>query len=807
MIHNKWNMGLAGLPADCRIAVKQARRNAGFSLICILLLAFGLSVNTAVFSALYKVALKPLPYPKPEQLVAVHDRFPGLGIGRTGPSVVDYLDLREHRELFSEAGVDYFLDLTRTGVERPHKVNAIAITSSLFRALGVAPLMGRFFDPVEEQFHGRHAVIVSEAYWRSELGADAQILHRGLQLDGEEYPIVGVMPATFAFPNAVTQMWVPVPNSLERASPGARTSHYLRMYARLAPGLSVEQASSRIDQLGRAMAVQDPQDHPTDPLGWRYFVAAMARDDDGSLRRWVAILFVAVGCVLTIVCSNVAGLILARSAGRQFELSVRMALGASRARIARLVLMEVLLLVFLGGAGALLLAQAMARLLSKYGPVGAVEIEAPAYWFGLALTLAAGLACGLYPAYAAARSHAIDSLKQGGNQRTASRGQQRGRQVLIVAQVGIATGLLVCGGLLTHSLLRLLQVPLGFDAENVLTVQTQLHGPRYKEPGASMAFFRAVMEQTARIPGVDAASACTLLPFGYGENGNTFEIVGKPKPGVDPYAIFNLILPNYFATMRIPLIRGRAFTDRDGPGSEPAAIIDEALANRFLPGEDPIGKQIEMFGGKFTIVGEVGSVKTTALDVEISPQIYFPETQPNSMTLVIRSRVPQAQLVASLDRIVHQVDHDEPIFEIELLQNYVDKSFKARRFVALLMAGFAVAGALLAAVGMYALLSYMAAMRRREAGIRIVLGASPGAIAWLMCSRGVRLMAAGAILGSAAALGASRFVASQLYGTQLQDPAAWLAALGVIGITGLAASAIPAWRASRLDPAECLRAE
>ena len=231
-------MRFAGLLTDCRNALKQVWRNAGFSLTCIALLAFGLSVNTAVFSALYKVVLKPLPYPNPEQLVAVHDRFPGLGIGRTGASVVDYLDLREHRELFSDAGVDYFLDLTRTGIERPQKINAIAITSSLFRTFGVPPLMGRLFDPAEEQYHGPHAVIISEAYWRSEWGADPRILHRTLQLDGEDYSIVGVMPASFAFPTAPTQMWVPVPNRLDRVSSGARTNHYLHMYARLAPGLS-----------------------------------------------------------------------------------------------------------------------------------------------------------------------------------------------------------------------------------------------------------------------------------------------------------------------------------------------------------------------------------------------------------------------------------------------------------------------------------------------------------------------------------------------------------------------------------------
>ncbi len=799
---------IVGLMMDFRIAVRQLRRNLALPLVCAAVLAFGLGVNTAVFSALYKVVLKPLPYPKPDELVAVHNRFPGLGIGRTGASVVDFLDLREHRELFSEAGVYFMLDWTRTGVDRPAKINAVAMTSSLFRTLGVPPLMGRLFDPTEEQFHGRHAVIISEAYWRADFGADPRILHRSLQLDGEEYPIVGVMPASFTFPTLPTQMWVPVPNRLDRALPGAATNHYLRMHARLAPGVTVEQASSRIDQLSRVMAADNPQDHPTDPSGWRYFVAPIARDDDGSLRKWMGILFASVSCLLLIVCSNVAGLLLVRSTSRQFELSIRMALGATRFRIARLVLMEVLLLAGAGGAGAMLLAQALVRLLSRYGPVGAVQIEAPVYWFGLALTVAAGVACGLYPAWSAARSHAIDSLKRGGTQRTASLNQQRGRQVLIVAQVGIATGLLVCGGLLAHSLWRLLQVPLGFDPSNILTAEITLHGTRYQVPGARVDFFRTILEQAALIPGVDAASA-GRLPFGYADIGSTFEITGKPKPRVDPYADLNTVLPNYFAMMRIPLLRGRPFTEGDGPRSEKVVIIDTALADRYLPGEDPIGKQLVTPRGTFIVAGLVGSVKTTALDVAAVPQLYLPVAQsnPSSMSIVVRTALPEGAVIASLERIVHAVDVDEPVYNVDLLQTYIDKSFRVRRFVALLLAGFAVAGALLAAVGLYALLSYVASLRRREAGIRMVLGASPTMIASLICARGAMLVAVGAILGSIAAIGVSITVASQLYGTQLHDPAAWLTALGLIAATGLAACAIPAWRAARLDPAECLRVE
>jgi putative ABC transport system permease protein len=785
-----------GIILDLRIAIRQLRRNATVPLICVGVLAFGLGVNTAVFSALYKVVLKPLPYPNPEQLVAVHNRFPGLGIDRTGVSVADYLDLREHPELFPEAGVYYMLDLTRTGIDRPEKINAVAVTSSLLRTLGVSPLTGRLFNPAEEQYHGAHAVIISETYWRAEFGADRQILARSLQLDGETYPIVGVMPDSFRFPTLPTQMWVPVSNRLDREAPGANTNHYLRMMARLAPGVRFEQISAPIGRLGPSLFAAS------------IFAAPMARDDDGSLRRWIGILFASVSCLLLIVCANVAGLLLVRSTSRQFELSVRMALGAGRLRIARLMLIEVLILAAAGGAGALLLAQALAGLLSTYGPVGAVEIEAPVYWFGLAMTFVSGIACGFYPAWSATRSNAIDSLKQGGAQRTASRGQQRWRQGLIVAQVGIATALLVSGGLLTHSLLRLLQVPLGFDAKNVLTAEITLHGARYQAPGARAEFFRSVLEQAGRIPGVEAASA-GRLPFGYAEVGTTFVIAGEPKPRVDPYADLNTVLPNYFTSMRIPLLRGRWFTEQDGMRSENVVIVDKALADRYVAGRDPVGQRIVTPRGTFIIAGMVGSVKTTALDVDPRPQLYFPVAQsnPSSMSIVIRSGLPESDVIDDVERIVHAVDPDQAVYQAELLQTYVDKSFKARRFVALLMAAFAIAGAMLAAVGLYALLSYMATLRRREAGIRMVLGANPTTIAWLVCARGAALVAGGAGLGAIAALGISGLMASQLYGTRLQDPAAWLAALAVIALSGIAACAIPAWRAARLDPVDCLRVE
>jgi putative ABC transport system permease protein len=421
-----------GILADVRLALRQARKHLGYSLTCAGVLALGLGAATALFSALYSTILKPLPYPEPDRLVVVHNRFPQLP--RMGTSPLDYVELREHRELFSNAGAYYFLDLTRTGIERPVKVNAIAVTSSLFDTLGVHPLFGRTFTADEERPQGPRAVILSERYWRSELAGDPDILNRTLQLDGQLYQIAGVMPQSFAFPNDVTQMWVPIAFRQDQLT---HQQVFLRMEARLAPGVTLDQASARMAELSEQSSHDHPDARRSTGAGWSMFLSPMARDDDGSLRRWVTILFAAVMCLLLIVCSNVAGLLLVRSSERQFELSVRLALGASRVRIVRQLLTEILLLSIGGGAAGLLLARAGISLLSEYGPAGKLQFEAPVFWFGAAMSLVTGLVCGLYPAWSAARIPAAASRKAGGHQRTA--GTRPWQQGLSVAQVALAT--------------------------------------------------------------------------------------------------------------------------------------------------------------------------------------------------------------------------------------------------------------------------------------------------------------------------------------------------------------------------------
>ncbi|MGB6942563.1 MAG: ABC transporter permease [Bryobacteraceae bacterium] len=791
----------SGLTRDLKCGVSQMLRNPAFAAVMILTLALGLGATTAVFSELYATVLRPLPYRAPEQLVVVHNQF-SQSLQRLPTSAFDYLDLREHHELFSDIGLYYFLDLNHTGVERPEKVNAVAVTASLFRTLDVKPLIGRVFAPDEERYNGPHAVILSEQYWRSALAGDRQILRRSMQMNGEEYRIVGVMPGSFQFPNDVTQMWTPVTLRPKELASRADAGYYLRMVARLAPSLNVEQAAARIGELSRQMALQH-DGSPRERVGWHLFLLPMARDDDGSVRRWMAMLFASVTGLLILVCANVAGLLLVRATERQFDFAVRMALGASRFRIARQALAEVLLLAIAGGAAGLLIAQVALRALTRYGPPAArPELNAPVFWFGAGLTLATGIACALYPAWTATRVAAIESLNEAGHQRTAGAGKRRWQQALIVAQVGIATTLLVSGGLLLRSFLRLLETPLGFNPRHVLTMEISLPPLRYPTPESHARFFGQVLDRVKRIPGVQAASACSLLPFGYGENVNTYEIVGRPKPRVNAYAEINNVWPDYLKTMEIPLLRGRFLTDRDMFASHGAAVIDETLAKRSFGDENPIGRYLKMPWATYEIVGVVGSVKQSAVDVEAAPTVYFAYP---SDPLVIRSSLPMGVLTNDVQQIVTQMDKDQPVHEVSMLETYVNHSLKTRRFVVFLVTLFGAAGTLLSAIGVYGLLSYSIAVRRRELGIRMAIGATGRAIAALVCFGGIRLVIAGAALGCLGAFVAHRYIASQLYGVGFGDPIAWLAAgLGIV-LAGVLACALPAWRAARMNPAESLR--
>ena len=793
---------------DIRLALRQFRRRPLYAAACIVVLAFGLGAGTAVFSALYSAVLQPLPYPDPDRLVLIHNRFPALHAASMHASPADYAVLSGRHDLFASTAAYYFLDLSRTGIEIPQKVNAVAVTASLFGTLGVGPALGRGFTEAEQRFGGPHAVVLSDAYWHSAFGGDRHILSRALTLNGELYPIVGVMPKPFAFPNDVTEMWVP----LAIRNPANSRNYFMRTVARLAPGLDFAAASRRIGELSRTLAAGNPQLHAIAPQGWTYLLSPMQRNDSASARRWLWILFGAVACFLLIACSNVAGLVLVRSSERRFELAIRMALGAGRWRVVRQVLAEVLVLAAAGGAAGLVIGYAGIALLARYGPTAPPHFELPVFAFCAAVSVVTVFLCGLYPALHAAGAASLavsGGLNEGGRQHTLGRARRRWQQALTVTQVAVATALLICGGLLVHSLKRLLQVPMGFDAHGVLTMQVSLPPQRYATPESRLQFYDALLDQVSALPDVESASACTLLPFGYGENANTFEIVGQPAQPVAPLADLNTVSPGYFQTMRVPLLRGRVFDARDRDGTLPVALIDETFARRFFAGADPVGRQLKVSRGVFTIAGVVGAVKTTSLSVDAAPTLYFAAAQSpvTDMTLAIRSRVAESAIVREVRRAMAGIDKDQPLYDVAPLQTRIDLSLRTRQFVAWLMLVFAAAGCGLAAIGLYGLLAYRVALRRHEIGIRMAVGASRGAIARLICRNGMRLVAAGVVLGSAAASAVYRFIASEMYGVGIGDGATWMAVLAIVALSGFLASALPAWRAARQSPADALRTE
>jgi predicted permease len=795
--------------ADLRLAFRQITRSPRFWLACILILAFGLGGATAAFSVLYGVVLRRPPFTNPDRLAVVHTRFPKLDAPRLGVSPPAYEDLRRRHELFSDAGTFFYLDLSRTGIRHPEKVNAVAATTSLFETLGVKPFMGRYFIRAEQQPGGPHAVILSDAYWRAAFGQDRHILQKTIQLNGEVYRIVGIMPPSFQVPNDMTQMWVPVVFKPQQLLPPARQNVFLRMDARLAPGITFEQASKWLDRFSRETAARNPADYPISFKGWKYFLLPMSQESNDATRSWSWILFASVMLLFLIVCLNVGALLLLRSAERSFDTAVRIALGAGRTRIAQQQLIEIFVIVLAGGVIGFFLARTAVSLLSASGQFGTLNLSFPVFLFGLGMILLTVIACSAYPIWAATRTDPALAMSTGGHQRTASGGKQRARQAIVAVQVAVSMVLLVEGGLLLHSFVRLLEAPLGFDARNVMTMQISLPPARYSAESSRRNFYESVLEQVNRIPGVESASACTLLPFGYGENIQSFQVAGK-KTAANQFADVSSVLPDFFRTLRIPLLAGRYFGPADQPGSPPVTIIDQALARRYFGAENPLGRQIDVMGGpRFSIIGVVGDIKISGLDDVSGPMLYFSANQlpVTDLSLVIKTSTKVTRLPETVQDIVAKLDPDQPVYDIAGLQSRVDHSLSTRRFAISLLVLFAFIGTGLAAVGLYGLLSYSVVIRRREFGIRAAVGANQWNIIGLIFKRGLLLLFVGIGTGALGAIGASQYISSQLYGIRTDDPWTWLSVIMVLGGSGVVSCIAPSLRASRMNVLSLLKEE
>jgi len=800
----------ASFVSDLRIMLRQFRRAPLMVLSCVAVLAVGLGVATAAFSALYAVALRPLPYPNPQQLVAVHSQFPRLQMTRLGVSPLDYLDLAKYKHLFSHVGGFFFLDLSRSGIDHAQKVNAVATTTSLFQTLEVRPALGRYFSPVEERPGGPHVVLLSDAYWRDAFGRDPHVLQKTLRLNGEYYSVIGVMPRSFSFPNDATQMWVPAVFKPKWLGYHGRQNVFLRMYGRLADGVTFDEASKRLDRISREAAVRNRGDYTVDLTGWKYFMVPLSSENNESLQSWTWILFGSVAVLFVIVCVNVGGLLVLRSTQRAFEVAVRRALGAGVLRVARQSILEVLLICALGGIAGLAMAALSMRLLNLSGQFGELHFSAPVFGFGVMLTAASAAFCSAYPFWKAMRSDPAEALNAGGYQRTESHNKQYVRRMLVVVQVAASTALLLIGGLLLHTYIRLLQTPLGFNADRVMTMQISLPPLRYSNDSSRRVFYQSVLDRIRQAPGIRAASACSLLPFGYGENIEPFSVAGRDPGRAQQLATVNNILPDFFNTLRIPLLAGTYFDSDDNPGREPAVIVDQTLARRYFPDQSAIGQHIQMgVKQRFLIVGVVGNIKIDGLDVTELPTLYFNAMQMprTDMSIVVKSSIADGHIPGLVQGIVAKIDRDQAVYDVATLQSRIDKSIAARRFVVFLLASFAAVGIVITSIGLYGALSYSVFLRGRELGIRSAVGAAPRDLGLLIFKHGLWLIVVGAVLGGSAAVWGSRYLSAELYGVRATDPITWFSVAAILTGVAVLACIAPSWRASHTNAVIMLKHE
>lgn len=763
----------AGFTSDVTYGLRQIRKYPSLTLLCVLVLGLAIGSATAVFAVLYDVLLKPLPYRDAKQLVYVHNEFPTSQLGHTNVSAPDYTDLTAHREIFSETAAYYFNDLTMStlnGSSYAEHIDAVNASTSLFSMLGISPQLGRAILPDDDRYGAPKVVLLSDSLWKSHFGSDPEIVGRTIQLDSVPYQIIGVMPPDFNFPYPATQMWLPLAFGRKELAPSERGDKWLRMLARTAPAVTLDRANAMLRGVGHQLAVLYP-DVYLENTGWHFSAEPMPAEQTKDVRGWLVLAFGAVICVVLIACTNVSGLLLVRASVRNRELAVRSALGASSGRLIRQILTETALQVALGCGAGLGLDIALLRLINAYGPIHRATIEPWTLAFVFVLCIASTLIAGLLPAVLSSRVSLEQSLRAGAGRTTT--GQARWRGFLVAAQISVAVALLFTASALGRSFIKLLEVSPGFWPDRVWTASVQLPEKTYSTDASHASFFRSLVDRVAALPGVESASADISLPFSSGGYTADMYLPGRPEPAVRPAARVDVVLPNYFETLKIPLRKGRIFTVHDDANSAPVVLIDEEFARKYFPGEDPVGKFVANNGhGDWagsrdhpaTVVGVVGNVATRELGVAPRPEIYWPQFQlPNSAMFLVVRQAGRTDVTKAVRDILHQQDPSVALFDIETMPQRIMDSVKLRRFVAWLLNSFALTGMILAALGLYGMLAYLVQLRRREIAIRIALGATPPDMACLVTRYSLSLVLAGLIPGVLLCVLAARVTRSFLF--------------------------------------------
>jgi len=801
---------------DLRYAVRLQRKNPGFTIVALIALALGIGANTAIFSVVNTVLLRPLPYKDPQRLVMVWEDASKHGYPRDTPAAANFVDWRDQSTVFEgmAAIADESFNLIGTG--EPERIEGRRVNANLFSLLGVEPQLGRTFTPEEDQPGANRVALLSYALWQRRFGGDNAIVGKTLNLNGETHTIVGVMPARFQFPSSDDDLWVPIAfTSQDLAN---RNRHYLQVLARLKPTASLEQAQTELTTIAARLQQQYPQSNAD--LGAA--VTSLHEHLVGDIRPALLILLGAVGLVLLIACANVANLLLARAAVRQKEIAVRVALGARRWRLLRQFLTESVLLATLGGIVGLGIAYGGLILLKTFIPENIsqareISVDFKVLGFTFLVSVITGLIFGLAPALQAARFNQTETLKEGGRDSATGSSGKRIRGLLVMSEVAVSLVLLIGAGLLINSFLRLRNVDPGFRADNLLTMKFVLPEPKYAAFDKRTAFYDDLVQRVEGLAGVKSAAVTTNLPLYRQGNSISISIEGRPAPppGQELIVVTRIVSPKYFDTMSIPLLSGRQFTDQDGRTSPRAVVISETMARRYWPGEDPVGKRIG--AGRIQrpedwiqVIGVVKDVRQFELTAEPRPQMYLSYRQAGFFAprdLVVKTDVDPASMAATVRNAVWEIDKDQPVSNIKTMEEIFLDSIARQRFSMLLLAIFAAVALVLAAVGIYGVMSYSVAQRTHEIGIRMALGAQTGAVLKLAVGYGLKLVVAGVAIGLIAAFALTRVMSTLLFGVTATDPMTFTLISLLLVFVAAVASYIPARRATKVDPIIALRYE
>jgi putative ABC transport system permease protein len=801
---------------DVRYALRSFRKSPGFAAAVLIVLALGIGANAAIFTVVNAVLLKPLPYKDSDRLVMVwHVPPPAMFPGMTqfAVSAANYLDWERRQHVFTRMAVHQYKTYTLTGRGQPEMLRAQSVSAGFFDVLGVRPIAGRWFLPEEDDPGHEPVAILSHRLWQTRFGGDRSIVGSRVTLDGSPFTVVGVMGPAFTFPDWA-QVWTPLAwTEKERA---VRSEHSLMVVARLAPAVDVQQAQAEMAAISRTLE----QEYPEDNKGWGAVVVPLREDLVGDVRPSLLVLLGAVAFVLLIACANVANLVLARTLARRREMAVRLALGAGAGRIVRQVLTETTVLAVAGGALGLLVARAGVDLITAFFGEGLpqampMHVDWQVLAFTSVVSLATGLGAGLVPALRIAHANVTDAIKESGGRGGSDAAGSRVRTALIVVEVALSLVLLIGAGLLIRSLWVLNTVSPGFDARGVLTASVSLPERRYPEREQQARFFTELVGRVRALPGVESASVVLALPLSGSGNSWPVQIIGRPQLPMSeqPQVQGNLITPGYLRTMRIPLVRGRDFTEADRQGAPAVALVSEAMAKRLWPGEDPIGQRLSTAFFPDTtreVVGIVRDVREHELAAAGIASMYFPLAQVPwaSAAIVVRTRLaaPEA-LASSLVGAVHAIDPDQPIDSVMPMETVVTRSMSDRQFTMYLLSAFAAFALVLAAVGLYSVLAYGVRRRVREIGIRMALGAGARGVVRIIVADAFRPTLIGIGVGLAAAIAIRRVIASLLFGVNPGDPATFAAVAALLMAVALAASAVPAYWATKIDPNLALRDE